>query len=437
MVVLDDSFLFDAFGHPDDLTAGERTHIRASFEEWRAIRDCAKAADRARAERAVGEVYARSGRAHPQIVWCDSPGACAQWMRPRKRPDSPCLAPDLNRVLYPAVARERLHQAASGWLYRSQPRPTLSTPILVGLQVQLQENFADWDLRVGRTGTAVEQGLYPVLGTVDKWALEGQHGPYWLPGWSLARRLLGDGVIQGIVKEAWRDQCERLALAEELAQSCGWWFPFEGMCFVSERTCAVRRDDVGRLHAANRFAVEYSDGWGVCFWRGVQVPAKWIFHRDIVSPIHALTWPDKAQRVALTDMLGWECVLSELHASLIDDDPGPEGGTLFAGRLADGTRIHFLRGTWFCALRVPTDMKTARDAKRWTSSARLPGIRIPERAGCYRLLLDPAEAEATVSTASASPDVRMFDWKHERELTESGWRWMYPQVGSAIFEGVF
>jgi hypothetical protein len=238
--------------------------------------------------------------------------------------------------------------------------------------------------------------------------------------------LLGEVVVRGVVGAECRVENEKLALAEELARSCGWWFPLEGTCFASERTCAVRRDHDRRLHATDRFAVEYPDGWGVCFWRGIHVPSKWIFHSDIVSPIHALTWPDTLQRAALTDILGWDTVLSALKAKLVDADLDEDGGMLFHGRLPDGTRIRFLRIMWGYLLRVPTEMKTAREAKCWTSTARVPGVAVPGRPGAFELLLNQTEAE--VKLRGAPREVRLFDHRQQRELTESGWRWTSTQV---------
>jgi hypothetical protein len=409
-----------SFSYREEPTPEERAIISASIEEWFSIRHSTEPADRDRAERAICNVYVRAGRPQPQVVWCDSPFAGAK--RARERHATQCLATEFWRALYPAVARQRLHEGARGWVYGAHHRPKFSFGLLSGLEVLLQDNFAFWDRYLGRTSEAVEYGVAPLLRKLDGWALEGQHGPYWIAGWSFARRLFGEGALVDIVKEAWQDQRDRLALSEELARSCGWWFPFEDVCFVSERTSAVRCDPQTRLHSSDGFAVEYPDGWGVCAWHDTTVPSEWIFDPESVSPLHALTCPGKAERRALAEILGWDRVLPWLGATVVDEDPDPAGGTLFAGRLPDGKSIRFLRDRAGYVLRVPPQMTTAREAKRWTSSARIPGIREPGHRG-HRLLFDQQEAEAALKAPDASANIMMFDSGWEREFTDPGWRW--------------
>jgi hypothetical protein len=213
------------------------------------------------------------------------------------------------------------------------------------------------------------------------------------------------------------------------------------VCFVSERPAAVRRDDSGRTHAPNGFAIEYRDGWGVCAWHGVHVPSTWVFDGGNADPLDVLTWRDRRQRVALTEILGWERIESFFGATVMDDDPDPDEGTLFGGSLPDGTLIRFLRRRTsleprrpsYRLLRVPAETMTARAAKAWTSSATIPGAPVSGRPGCYSLIRDQQAAEAALRSDGGSGKLQMFKWNEEREVTSSGWRFVDPRPQTVIW----
>ncbi|AWC25394.1 hypothetical protein CO731_04889 [Aminobacter sp. MSH1] len=95
-------------------------------------------------------------------------------------------------------------------------------------------------------------------------------------------------------------------------------------------------DNDRRLHAEDGKAVEYSDGWGTYAWHGVNIPGEWIDDKSKLDAKTALTWPNIEQRrVALNDIVGWNRVLRELNAKVIDDDGDPEIGTLLEVQLPD------------------------------------------------------------------------------------------------------
>jgi hypothetical protein len=69
----------------------------------------------------------------------------------------------------------------------------------------------------------------------------------------------------------------------EIAQSCGWWWPFDDVCVLCERPSLLARDELGHLHSANGPAVLYPDGWSVHAWHGVRVPATTILHPELIT----------------------------------------------------------------------------------------------------------------------------------------------------------
>ena len=74
------------------------------------------------------------------------------------------------------------------------------------------------------------------------------------------------------------------------------------------------------------------------------------------------------RRVAC-EIIGWDAILAQLGAKIIDEDGDPEIGTLVRVNLPDAPKEQFLRvqcGTKRqFALPVPPTMKTALEAQAW------------------------------------------------------------------------
>jgi hypothetical protein len=71
----------------------------------------------------------------------------------------------------------------------------------------------------------------------------------------------------------------------EIAASCGWWWPFDDVCVLSERHSLLARDERGRLHASNGPAVGYPDGWVIYARHGVRVPPVAVLYPASVATI--------------------------------------------------------------------------------------------------------------------------------------------------------
>jgi hypothetical protein len=76
------------------------------------------------------------------------------------------------------------------------------------------------------------------------------------------------------------EHLRRLAIMERIAASCGFWYPRDGICLVSDRFARVTWDDARnaaglpfRLHNATGMAVQFRDGWGLHYWHGYRIPA--------------------------------------------------------------------------------------------------------------------------------------------------------------------
>lgn len=153
----------------------------------------------------------------------------------------------------------------------------------------------------------------------------------------------------------------------ELSKSAGWTMPYEGICYVSERHNILRFDDEGLLHCEDGPSVGYPDGYAIYSWHGQTIPSEWITDREKLKAQTALTWPNIEQRRAACEILGWEEILRELKAVVIDEDPDPQIGTLVEVDIPDIGKEKFLRvlcatGRRF-ALPVPPTMMTALDAQ--------------------------------------------------------------------------
>jgi hypothetical protein len=168
----------------------------------------------------------------------------------------------------------------------------------------------------------------------------------------------------------WTDEVlERFEIDEVLCKSCGWVWWHENVLAISDRPSELHRDQQGRLHAEKGASISYRDGWSLYHWHGVAIPAEWVTGKP-PSAAEALTWSNIEQRRAACEIVGWNNILKQLNAKVIDQDVDPEIGTLLEASIPDSGKERFLSvkcgtGRSF-AIPVPREMKSALQASAWT-----------------------------------------------------------------------
>ena len=69
---------------------------------------------------------------------------------------------------------------------------------------------------------------------------------------------------------------ELLNLWMDEATHLHWWFPYEKTCLISQNPIRLTMNSRGQLHADERMAIEYSDGWGLWSLNGVIMPEQFV-----------------------------------------------------------------------------------------------------------------------------------------------------------------
>jgi hypothetical protein len=63
-----------------------------------------------------------------------------------------------------------------------------------------------------------------------------------------------------------------LNLWDNIGKSCNWWYPYENICFISDRPKEIHKNERGQLHKEGSPALLFRDSY--CLWmlNGVSVP---------------------------------------------------------------------------------------------------------------------------------------------------------------------
>lgn len=150
---------------------------------------------------------------------------------------------------------------------------------------------------------------------------------------------------------------ERLDLWAEIAQSCGWWWPYENLAILTDRPVAIRWDTnsvneraTPVLHCDGGPAVEFSDGWGIYALNGVRVPREVAETPANKLDAHWLVRERNAEaRREIARKIGMERILADLNAKVVDSktkytlDGRAHPYELLMLDLGDGRRRPFLR----------------------------------------------------------------------------------------------
>jgi len=158
-----------------------------------------------------------------------------------------------------------------------------------------------------------------------------------------------------------------LQLWDTLGKSCGWWYPYENICFVSDRPEQIHKKGV-QLHNDSGPAVLYRDGYALWFLNGVDVGELIVTTpADQLDVNLILTAKNAEVRREIIRKIGIERVCDELKARVIDTQGDY---SLLLLDLQDGRKRPYLKmlnpsiGTYHIE-GVPPDCDTVEKAITW------------------------------------------------------------------------
>ena len=229
------------------------------------------------------------------------------------------------------IERDRVEQSAAA-LYRSlgrQPVPVLilSSPAMAMLAIGvLRMQRADsqlWDQLGGQ--------LTYIWGSMDAY----------LPAWGVGGRRCG---------AQYADQTSRLLERwDQVVRTCGWIWPYNGLCIVCQRPEIIVFDDNSRLHSEDGPALRYSDGYSLYFIHGVRVP-DWVVERPgAITPETIEAEKSIEIRRIMIDRMGVGRYLDSIGAEVVSMDAPASGAPRALLRDKDGRQ-------WLCG----TDGSTTR-----------------------------------------------------------------------------
>jgi DNA-binding MarR family transcriptional regulator len=176
---------------------------------------------------------------------------------------------------------------------------------------------------------------------------------------------------------AWQEPTQEMRGLWKIARSAGWIVPHERVCWISERPDVLRVNAQGRLHCPDGPALHYPDGWAAYAWKGVSVPAWMIEHPERITAATVADAFDPVLRNCMIEIMTPERFVRSGRVSRVSEDEtgilwrklwgyrGVTVGSWTAVEVANGTPEHDgSRKRYF--LRVPSRMRSAREAVAWT-----------------------------------------------------------------------
>ena len=157
-------------------------------------------------------------------------------------------------------------------------------------------------------------------------------------------------------------------LYQALVKYCGWIFPFSEFCLVGDRPSKLSVDASLRLHAEGEPAITFSNGFSVYAYHGVRLPEKYEKHPHQWQAKWLLAEKSAEIRRVLIQGIGYDKICQEFPVTELD--VWQEYTLLRIDLLEEIEPIHLLKTN--CSsiglinfLRVPPNIKTAREAISW------------------------------------------------------------------------
>jgi hypothetical protein len=356
----------------EKLTPEQEAYLPVFRKEYFDKATSSKRIDRVALESAIEDVYAVIGKKKPMLILLQSPHQSMMAISFMKHYFSKETGEQLGSQLSSQLGAQLSSQLESQ--LNSQLRAQLSEQLSEQLRAQLSSQLGS-QLR-SQLGSQLRAQLSSQLRAqlssqlwsqlraqkmYDSNYLLGAQDLYWIAFYKFAE-FIGTRFSE--------QQSNQLDIMDRIGSQCEWWWPYEGICFVSEKPVHIKWDDQKRLHSETGSAIEYADGYSLYSWHGTRIPEEWIKNKSKLTPDIALKWENAEQRRCACEIIGWEKLLNDMGAVLIDKDEDDMVGQLYeVDHPALGGKAKFLRmycptGRWF-AEPVPPEMKTALESNSW------------------------------------------------------------------------
>ena len=356
------------------LTSEEQAALATYHQRYLGYGLSTEPADRTRAEAAFAEVYRGIGREPVPVIWADSPltaNLILQGLRQLRNNPESNIESSLRDSLRDSLGGSL--RISLGGSLRDSLRISLWTSLWTSLGASLRTSL--WTSLADSLRTSLEASLVTLSMESTYWW--GQMDAPWIAFYRFA-----EAVLHVPYEEAAR---KKLQVMDDLVQSCGWWYPRDGVIVACERPLSVTMEEhptrptTYRLHASDGPAVQFRDGWSIYAWHGVRVPAKLIETPSQITRTDILDTTNAEVRRAMMERLGHDRFASLLDLEVRHEERyGPPGhvqiATLLRTKEWDAVAeeyLQFVRVTCpstgrIYHLAVPPDIRTAKAAVAWT-----------------------------------------------------------------------
>jgi len=314
------------------LTEEQLARMPEIREKWRGYGLSCEPADRKRAELGIVEAYRVAGLSAPKIIWCASPMAGlivrAEALAVTKGKGTKAL----NEITGKSVKNRVLNRIKVGvrlqiWgEVRSRVWVSVTDNVGEGIEPSLEptplsrskrdvwssvgERILDRiEDRWGQYGESFKSGLRENRYYGFSRAIFGQHDSDWLSNIDYFRSVLG------LQKET-----ADLNGLSMITQSAGWFWPYENVCWICDRTENVHLDDNERIHNLVGPAISFRDGWKIYAAHGVILP-EWIIETPAqITPTKIDNQSNAEIRRVMIELFGQTRYLKEGGSQLIGFD---------------------------------------------------------------------------------------------------------------------
>jgi hypothetical protein len=358
--------------------------LKAYLDQWAGVRMSCRPADRQAAEEGIRRTYAAAGLAPPdRIVWCGGPMEIAKRLATAS-PEDP-IGANVKAEVFDRV-RDKV-----GTLSEIFWKEVVVAAIELSQHATVRTALSEHN-RCREASKAVNRA---VVGAVDAYlcrlsvrarhlALRWRGLPHLLPRSTFEDVAIGPEQLASLgVYEylhdvlPWEELTRPMQGIWQIAKSAGWVVPHERVCWVSERPSLLRVDAAARLHCPDGPALQYPDDWSHYAWKGVEVPGWMIEHPERITPDAVTDEIDPVLRNCMIEIMTPERFIRMGGASRVsEDETGILWRKLWGYRgvtIGSWTAVEVVNGTPETdgsrrryVLRVPSRMRTAREAVAWT-----------------------------------------------------------------------